>query len=142
MGTYTDDEISKMKKKINYLSGQRSGLQTKKAKILELQTNLKNNKESISKLNTTAKTIIDLSEDGKACFIKGACYCGEEIGSSEVFQNINDYFKEYMEKIESICGTLDDKIELCDTSITNLGSKISGISTEIDSLNRKINNNE
>ena len=138
MSSYTQDDI---KRELNYYNSRQRELNTKIENIQKLQNVLKKYNMVFGELINPSKDIFELSEKGEQSFIRGACYCGEEIGSSEIFKNINDYFLEYNTRVNTINGDLEGKIGLCDVKIQNFEKELESVNNSINyynNLNSKI----
>lgn len=138
MSENSNEDISSMKRELNNYKNRKSQIEKKIENIGKLQSKLNDYNSIFSQLIDFASSIISSAEDGKSCFIRGACYCGEEIGSSEVFQNICDYFTEFNDELSESSGKVASKLSLCDGRIKALNDELSYVNSKIHSLNSQI----
>ena len=134
MSSETDAKVQSAKNELAGLQSKQTLLETKFNNIKELKNVLSKYITTLNTTKTPATEIVDLSQDGEEKFIRGACYCGEEIGKSEVFKNINDFFSSYNEKNNSISEELGGKISQCDSKLASLEDEINEIKGRISYL--------
>ena len=103
--------------------------------------------ESLETASNCSESLKEKAEDGALQFIKGAFYCGQEIGTSEQFQDIGtqcDSEKEMIlavyEKVLSSYAAYQDHMARAAQAIISCRSFISSKENLIASLNTQIAN--
>ena len=104
------------------------------AKISILSESFEKIKSYFDEIKNSNDNLIELSENGKECFIKGACYCGDTIGESEEFQNLIDKFSKENEKLNVFNDTISNKQSLCAALINDMKVEIANNITKINNL--------